>query len=604
MNTKRLMLGNEALAYGLLKNGCQMACAYPGTPSSEILSAVVSLKKEMDLNIHAQWAVNEKVAFETAYAGAQAGLRTAVAMKQVGLNVAADPLMSSVYLGVKGGFIVISADDPGPHSSQTEQDSRLMAVMAKLPVLDPDSPGQAAELAGIAFELSEAFEIPVMLRPTTRVCHSRQSMDVKKIEMTLRQAAFEKNPGRWAATPKFRLQLHKELEAKLAKIADYEPTRPRLVSGTAAGTGQAIVVAGVAAANARDIIKEKNLDIPVYQVVQAFPLHKAFIDEMDAYDDILVLEETWGVVEMQLADKKRVKGKNTGFISPVGELLPENVEERICAFAGLDYQAPQITMLPGRRPTLCAGCPHRASFYAIKKVAPKGIFTSDIGCYTLGCNLGAVDTVTCMGAGISQAAGFTIAYTENEKQPPVFSTIGDSTFFHSGIPGLIETVTKKIPYVLVILDNRTTAMTGHQPTPASGRDAAGDPCIAVNIPDIVKGCGVNFIKTADPYDLPAFIDILKEAKAYCQENGPAVVIAEHPCLLDMDRAELKASFKKVVVNRDVCDGCGYCVSRFECPALSMDQETEQVRIDPGLCTGCAVCSFVCPKGALVLENQE
>ncbi|HKL83323.1 MAG TPA: indolepyruvate oxidoreductase, partial [Desulfobacter sp.] len=224
MNTKRLMLGNEALAYGLLKNGCQMACAYPGTPSSEILSAVVALKKEMDLNIHAQWAVNEKVAFETAYAGAQAGLRTAVAMKQVGLNVAADPLMSSVYLGVKGGFLVISADDPGPHSSQTEQDSRLMAVMAKLPVLDPDSPGQAAELAGIAFELSEAFEVPVMLRPTTRVCHSRQSMDVEKIQMTLRQAAFEKNPGRWAATPKFRLQLHKELEAKLAKIADYEPT--------------------------------------------------------------------------------------------------------------------------------------------------------------------------------------------------------------------------------------------------------------------------------------------------------------------------------------------------------------------------------------------
>lgn len=604
MNTKRLMLGNEALAYGLLKNGCQMACAYPGTPSSEILSAVVSLKKEMDLDVHAQWAVNEKVAFETAYAGAQAGLRTAVAMKQVGLNVAADPLMSSVYLGVKGGFVVVSADDPGPHSSQTEQDSRLMAVMAKLPVLDPDSPAQAAELAGIAFELSEAFEIPVMLRPTTRVCHSRQSMDVEKVDIAWREAAFEKNPGRWAATPKFRLQLHKELEAKLAKIADYDPTRPRLVSGTAKAGGRAIVVAGVAAANAMDIIKERNLDIPVYQVVQPFPLHKDFIKEMDAYDEILVLEETWGVIEMQLADKSRVKGKNTGFISPAGELLPENVEERICTFTGLEYQPTQITTLPGRRPTLCAGCPHRASFYAIKKVAPKGIFTSDIGCYTLGCNLGAVDTVTCMGAGISQAAGFTIAYARNKKQPPVFSTIGDSTFFHSGITGLIETVTKKIPYVLVILDNRTTAMTGHQPTPATGRDASGDPCIAVNIPDIVKGCGVNFIKTADPYDLPAFMGILKEAKAYCKENGPAVVIAEHPCLLDMDRGELAASFKKVTVNTDVCDGCGYCVSQFECPALSMDNETEQVCIDAGLCTGCAVCSFVCPKGALVLENQE
>ncbi len=604
MNTKRLMLGNEALAYGLLKNGCQMTCAYPGTPSSEILSAVVSLKKEMDLDIHAQWAVNEKVAFETAYAGAQAGLRTAVAMKQVGLNVAADPLMSSVYLGVKGGFLVISADDPGPHSSQTEQDSRLMAVMAKLPVLDPDSPGQAAELAGIGFELSEAFEVPVMLRPTTRVCHSRQSMAVEKIEMTLREGAFEKNPGRWAATPKFRLQLHKELEGKLAEIADYGPTRPRLVSGTAKGAGKAIVVAGVAAANAKDIIKERDLDIPVYQVVQPFPLHRDFIHELAGYDEILVLEETWGVIEMQLSDNTRVKGKNTGFISPVGELLPENVEERICTFAGVAYQARQITMLPGRRPTLCAGCPHRASFYAIKKVAPRGIFTSDIGCYTLGCNLGAVDTVTCMGAGISQAAGFTIAYARNKKQPPVFSTIGDSTFFHSGIPGLIETVTKKIPYVLVILDNRTTAMTGHQPTPASGWDASGDPCVAVNIPAIVQGCGVNFIKTADPYDLPGFIQILKEANAYCKKNGPAVVIAEHPCLLDMDRTELLASFNKVVVNTDVCDGCGYCVSQFECPALGMNPKTDQVEIDPGLCTGCAVCSFVCPKGALVVETQE
>ncbi len=598
------MLGNEALAYGLLKNGCQMATAYPGTPSSEILPAMVSLKKEMNLPVHVQWAVNEKVAFETAYAGAQAGLRTAVTMKQVGLNVAADPLMSSVYLGVKGGFVVISADDPGPHSSQTEQDSRLMAVMAKLPVLDPDSPGQAAELAGTAFELSETFEIPVMIRPTTRVCHSRQSMALSVIKTDQRKADFEKNPGRWAATPKFRLELHRQLEDKLSKIADYEPTRPRLVSGTAKGAGKAIVVSGVAAANARDIVAELALDMPVYQVVQPFPLHREFITEMDAYEDVLVLEETWGVIEMQLGERHRVKGKNSGFISPTGELLPENVEERICAFAGISYDEPQVTSLPGRRPTLCAGCPHRASFFAIKKAAPKGIFTSDIGCYTLGANLGAVDTVTCMGAGISQAAGFSIAYAKNEKPPAIFSTIGDSTFFHSGIPGLIETVVKKIPYVLVILDNRTTAMTGHQPTPASGRDAAGEACVAVDIPAIVKGCGVEFIKTADPYDLPGFIALLKEAQTYCKENGPAVVIAEHPCLLDMDKAALKASFKKVVVDTDVCDGCGYCMSHFECPAIGLNEEQSQAAIDPGLCTGCAVCSFVCPKGALVLENQE
>ena len=602
MPQKRLMLGNEALALGLVESGCQMATAYPGTPSSEILAAVVSLKKEMDLSVHAQWAINEKVAFETAYAGAQAGLRTAVAMKQVGLNVAADPLMSSVYLGVKGGFVVVSADDPGPHSSQTEQDSRLMAVMAKMPVLDPDSPTGARKMAALAFGLSEAFEIPVMLRPTTRVCHSRQGMQVPKVTQTLRQANFEKNPGRWAATPKFRLQLHRELEDKLEKIAEYEPTRPRCIAGTPATGGKAIVVAGVAGANARDIVLERNLTIPVYQVLQPFPLHRAFIEEMAAYDDILVLEETWGVIEMQFADGHRVRGKNSGFVSRTGELLPEHVEALICEFANLSCQTREVTQKPGRRPTLCAGCPHRAAFFAIKKAAPKGIFTSDIGCYTLGANLGAVDTVTCMGAGISQAAGFSIAYAYNEKAPKIFSTIGDSTFFHSGIPGLIETVVKKIPYVLVILDNRTTAMTGHQPTPASGRDASGDPCVSVDIPKIVEGCGVGFIKKADPYDLKAFVALLKQAQEYCRDNGPAVVISEHPCILNVDRAKLNAEAKVVEVDIETCDGCGYCVSHFECPALSLDADAGVTVLDPTLCSGCGVCASVCPKGALQIRS--
>ncbi len=602
MTPKRLMMGNEALALGLLENGCQMATAYPGTPSSEILSAAVSLKKEMHLDVHAQWAVNEKVAFETAYAGAQAGLRTAVAMKQVGLNVAADPLMSAVYLGVKGGFVVVSADDPGPHSSQTEQDSRLMAVMAKMPVLDPDSPAGAREMAGLAFDLSEAFEIPVMIRPTTRVCHSRQGMEVTPVTAATRQADFKKNPGRWAATPKFRLQLHRELEEKLDKIAQYEPTRPRCIAGTPAKGGRAIVVSGVAGANAKDIVKERNLNIPVYQVLQPFPLHKSFIEEMAGYDDILVLEETWGVIDMQFADGKRVRGKNSGFVPRTGELLPENVEALICEFAELPFNPVEITQKPGRRPTLCAGCPHRAAFFAIKKAAPKGIFTSDIGCYTLGANLGAVDTVTCMGAGISQAAGFSIAYKNNEKSPKIFSTIGDSTFFHSGIPGLIETVVKKIPYVLVILDNRTTAMTGHQPTPASGKDALGDPCVSVDIPKIVEGCGVGFIKKADPYDLKGFVALLKEAQEYCQDNGPAVVISEHPCVLNIDRAQLKQEAKVVEVDTEICDGCGYCVSHFECPALALDDDAGVTILDPGLCSGCGVCASVCPKGALQIRS--
>ncbi|WP_022667433.1 thiamine pyrophosphate-dependent enzyme [Desulfospira joergensenii] len=604
MTEQRLMLGNEALAYGLLKSGCQMAIAYPGTPSSEILSSFVSLKKEMDIPVHAQWAVNEKVAFETAYAGAQAGLRTAVAMKQVGLNVAADPLMSAVYLGVKGGFIVISADDPGPHSSQTEQDSRLMALMAKMPVLDPDSPVQAGEMAGLAYELSETFEIPVMVRPTTRVCHSRQSLDLPGIRFEPREAAFEKNPARWAATPKFRLKLHKDLEEKLAGIAEYEPTAPVLVAGDPARSGKAIVVSGVAAANARDVVKDMGLDIPVFQVIQPYPLHTKFIEKMEAYKQILILEETTGVLEMQFRDRSRVQGKESGYVSRTGELLPEDIEDLISRFSGKEYTRPQLPDIPGRRPTLCAGCPHRASFFAIKKAAPKGIYTSDIGCYTLGMNLGAVDTVLCMGAGISQAAGFTLAYANNKKKPPVVSTIGDSTFFHSGIPALVETVVRKIPFVLVILDNRTTAMTGHQPTPASGFDASGEPGASVSIEKIVEGCGVGFCKEGNPNDLPRFISLLKEALAFCKEKGPAVVISRYPCLLNMDRAALKETYTKVRVDPDSCDGCGYCVNHFECPALSLDPEGERVILDPGLCSGCGVCSFVCPKGSLVREEQE
>ena len=254
MAERRLLLGNEAIARGLIENGCAMATSYPGTPASEILAAVAQLQKTLPIEMHSQWAVNEKVALEIAYAGAQAGLRTAVAMKQVGLNVASDPLMSAAYMGTRGGFVVISADDPGPHSSQTEQDSRLMAMMAKIPVLDPDSPRRARDLIAQAFALSEQFAIPVMLRPTTRVCHARQDIELHAPTMLDRAAAFEKDPARWAATPKFRQQLHRELEAKLASIARFEATAPQRLNPEAIAR-RAVVVSGVAAAHTQEILQ-------------------------------------------------------------------------------------------------------------------------------------------------------------------------------------------------------------------------------------------------------------------------------------------------------------------------------------------------------------
>lgn len=599
MDNRELMLGNEAIARGLMEGGCRVVTAYPGTPSTEILASVVNWERQESLGIHAQWAVNEKIAFEIAYTASMTGKRAAVAMKQVGLNVAADPLMSAAYLGTKGGFVVISADDPGPHSSQTEQDSRLMAMMAKIPVLDPDSPRQAKAFVKMALELSEAFAVPVMLRPTTRVCHARQDVEKGEIGFHDPAAEFEKNPARWAATPKFRLKLHGELEKKLADIASYAATAPRRMNPGATGS-RAIVTAGVAAANTAELIKDLDLwqTLPLYQVVQPFPLHTDFISHLlDAYGEILVIEETAGVIEMQLADRRTVKGRLDHTIPRVGELLPQTIEQAICGFTGRPYSPISIPPTTSRRPTLCAGCPHRASFFAIKRALPKGIYTSDIGCYTLGLNLGAVDTVLCMGAAISQAAGFFHAFKGAEKIPDIVATIGDSTFFHSGIPALVDTVVQQIPYVLVVLDNSTTAMTGNQPTAATGFGADGKPLGRVDIGAVVRGCGVGYCQVADPYQLNAFIDAVKDAAAYARENGPAVLISKAPCILSLSPEQRNAFSARVEVTDD-CDGCGYCIQHFECPVLILAEDESRVSIDQAACCGCGVCVNVCPKGAI------
>ena len=607
MNERRLLLGNEAIARGLVENGCAIATSYPGTPASEILAAVAAFQMEEKLTMHTQWAVNEKIAFEIAYAGCQTGLRTAVSMKQVGLNVASDPLMSASYMGVKGGFIVTSADDPGPHSSQTEQDSRMMAMMAKIPVLDPDSPRQARDMVGLAFEVSEKFSTPVMLRPTTRVCHSRQDLELNKIPEMKREVDFEKNPARWAATPKFRLQLHKELEEKLAAIAAFGPSAP-VRHNPKATARKAIVSSGVAAAHARDILAEMGLwdSLPFYQVLQPFPLHSDFIEHLLAdYDDILVIEETTGVIETQLADRNRVRGKLDWTVPRVGELSPEKIQTIIGRFAGSPAQVAELPSVPGRRPTLCPGCPHRASFFAIKKAAKKGIYTSDIGCYTLGLNLGAVDTVLCMGAAITQAAGFYQAYKNEAKPPPIVATIGDSTFFHAGVPALIDAVVQKVKFVLVILDNRTTAMTGNQPTPATGLGACGEELNTVDIESLVRGCGVRYVREGNPYQLDRFIPLMKEAVQYSRENGPAVILSRYPCVIHRARQGGSGECRPVEITGD-CDGCGYCIKHFECPALiyhDQDEENKFTSIDRMICADCGVCVEVCPKDAIVPKEQ-
>ncbi len=613
VNTRQILLGNEAIAHGLLESACTLATSYPGTPASEVLAALVRLKDQQHVKLHLEWSINEKVAFEVALANSFAGRRSAVIMKQVGLNVAADPLMSAAYTGVQGGFVVVVADDPGPHSSQTEQDSRFLAMAAKLPVFDPSSPVEARDFVQLAMALSEKYEIPVLLRPTTRVCHTRQDMELRHFSASEQPPSFVKNPGRWAATPKFRLLLHRHLNDKLEKLAHDPEYAPRLLNESVteapprAKQKFCIVASGVVLAYAREILADLGLwdKIPVYQVVMPYPLAPSFRDDLLArYERILVLEESYPVIELQFQNRSQVLGRTTGTVPSAGELLPEVVETILRGFLQLP-EAPAVAPpgAPGRRPTLCAGCPHRATFFAMKKAFPKGIFPSDIGCYTLGLNLGVVDTVLCMGASISQATGFYHAYaTVPEGAPTLCATIGDSTFFHAGIPALINAVVQGARFVLVILDNSTTAMTGHQPTPALGRTLDGVSVPKLAIPDIVRACGVRFVAEADPYHLEAMTELLKKAGKHtrAKKGGMAVVIAKRPCL--MDRSQPESWVRKPVSVTDQCKGCGFCVKQFECPALQPQGKKQPIRIDPALCSGCGVCLSVCPHGGVKSEG--
>ena len=604
---QKILMGNEAIGRGLMEEGCTLAAAYPGTPASEILASVVAFAKETGTTIHAEWSVNEKVACETALANAMAGRRSAVAMKQVGLNVAADPFTRATYLGVKGGFILIAADDPGPQSSQTEQDSRLFGLFAKAPVFDPSSPREARGMVAEAFALSEKYEIPVILRPTTRVCHARQNVACRPPQFREQKACFEKNPGRWVATPQFLTELHRLLNGKLDRIAEEPAFAPTLHAGDGSRPQTCIVASGVSFAHARELLDTLGPEgkIDIYQVRLAYPLHKPFIGEIRGrYEKVLVLEETDSVIEMQLADG-RVSGRNSGDIPRQGELTPDVIEDVLRKFLGLPAVPPAPAAKKGIRPSLCAGCGHRAAFYAIRETFPHGIFPSDIGCYTLGMNFGAVDTCHCMGACISQGAGFYHAYAAGGGEfPTIIVTIGDSTFFHAGIPGLINAVFQGARFILVILDNATTAMTGHQPTPQIGVRADGSEGRKVFIPDLVRACGVRRLREIDPYDVEAFTAALKEADSFIRspEGDIAVLIAKHPCIVNRAAREAQAVFAMSIT--DDCVGCRACIDAFECPAILFDEEENLARIDQNRCIGCGVCVHVCPAGAIRAEGEK
>ena len=583
-SSRKYLLGNDAIAHACLESGIDFVSGYPGTPSSEVIDR---LRAQKDPAYYLEWSVNEKVAFENALAASWCGLRSIVTMKHVGLNVAADPLMTSSSTGTKGGFVILSADDPFAHSSQNEQDSRMYAKFAQIPCLDPASVQEAHDFIKNAWDISEKFALPVLFRPTTRICHSKSDVELGAPMPSERKGAFEKNPKQYVVVPAHTRPLHAELTKKQDGVAKY------LVD---AGYNRAeirgkkaVIAGGISASYVEEILPE---DISFVKI-GAYPIDREWLAEVVAqHEEILVVEELMPVIEeavLAAANGAAVHGKLDGTLPHEGEFSTALVAKALAAvgFAENTYpESPVPAEVPARPAILCPGCLHRSVFYAMKKVFKDGIFPSDIGCYTLGLQLGAVDTTICMGASITVGSG--IAHSVEGAE--VVSTIGDSTFLHTGVNGLINAVYNNANQTVIILDNRITAMTGHQPNPNTGMTACGVESPKVSLEEIARACGVKFVEAVDPYDLTHLLAVLKEAK---EREGVKVIIAKQPCVIMNKRLGIKRS--RYVVDSDRCLKCGACI-RYGCPALETD-ENGAARTT-SLCTGCGVCADICPAGAL------
>ena len=583
-SSRKYLLGNDAIAHACLESGIDFVSGYPGTPSSEVIDR---LRAQKDPAYYLEWSVNEKVAFENALAASWCGLRSIVTMKHVGLNVAADPLMTSSSTGTKGGFVILSADDPFAHSSQNEQDSRMYAKFAQIPCLDPASVQEAHDFIKNAWDISEKFALPVLFRPTTRICHSKSDVELGAPMPSERKGTFEKNPKQYVVVPAHTRPLHVKLTKKQDGVAKY------LVD---AGYNRAeirgkkaVIAGGISASYVEEILPE---DISFVKI-GAYPIDRKWLAEVVAqHEEILVVEELMPVIEeavLAAANGVAVHGKLDGTLPHEGEFSTALVAKALAAvgFAENTYpESPVPAEVPARPAILCPGCLHRSVFYAMKKVFKDGIFPSDIGCYTLGLQLGAVDTTICMGASITVGSG--IAHSVEGAE--VVSTIGDSTFLHTGVNGLINAVYNNANQTVIILDNRITAMTGHQPNPNTGMTACGVESPKISLEEIARACGVKFVEAVDPYDLTHLLAVLKEAK---EREGVKVIIAKQPCVIMNKRLGIKRS--RYVVDSDRCLKCGACI-RYGCPALETD-ENGAARTT-SLCTGCGVCADICPAGAI------
>ena len=605
MHTEFLM-GNAAIARGAIAAGVNLVAGYPGTPSTEALETVAKYRTQ---DTYVEWSVNEKSAMEVAAGAAYSGARALVTMKQVGLNVASDPLMSLEYVGVKGGMVILVADDPGPISSQTEQDTRHYSYFSKLPCFDPSSVQEAYEMIQEAFEFSEKYGTPVFFRPTTRICHAYASIEVKDEDEYVHHQAdgFKKDTSRWVIFPRLSYANHKKIEARNVELSgvfsEYSRNAVIAEKGIYAKENQP-VKKGIAAGGISLALTLDNLsgvaDAPrILKVATPHPFPEQLaVRFLEGLDEVLVIEELDPVIEKELvyiAGKYHlnvtVKGKLTGDTETAGENSPDLVAGYLDRFLGrtpagkADLPAPPP--IPVRPPVLCAGCPHRASFYAVKTAmkGKKTIFCGDIGCYTLGnaMPLDMVDTCLCMGAGINIAQGV----FRTEPDTSAFAFVGDSTFFASAITGIVNAVYNQAEMTVIILDNSTTAMTGHQPHPGTGRTMMGEVVSKVSIEAILKGIGLEFVETVNPLELDKAVDAVKRAS---EQKGVKAIIFKSPCI-----AIVKPD-KALTIDQDKCIGCKRCIKEIGCPGIVINDG--KVCIDPGLCTGCGLCAQLCPVKAI------
>ena len=571
---KTLLLGNEAVARGLYEAGCTFVSSYPGTPSTEITEAAAAYPE-----IYAEWAPNEKVAMEAAFGASLAGCRSFCGMKHVGLNVAADPLFTISYTGVNGGLVIGVADDAGMHSSQNEQDSRHYARAAKVPMLEPADSAEALEFTKLAYELSETYDTPVILKMCTRIAHAQSVVELGEREEPVRRP-YEKNPAKYIMMPANAKRRHPVVEERLEKIAAW--AEHASVNRIEAGEDYALGI--ITSSTSYQYVKEAcGNTYPVLKLGLVWPLPEQKIRAFaQTVERLVVVEELDGFIEtfcrnlgLSLTGKSR--------FSWLGELSQNQISAQLMGKSPAGAAAEPD--LPSRPPVMCAGCPHRGLFYTLKK--NKLTVLGDIGCYTLGAAapLGAMDTTICMGASISGLHGFNKAGDNEGKSVAV---IGDSTFIHSGVTGLINVAYNESNSTVIILDNSITGMTGHQQNPTTGVNLKGDPCRKIDLESLCRAVGIDRVRVVDPYDLAACDAAVKEELA---AREPSVIISRRPCAL----LKYVKHPGPIAVDPDKCAGCRSCM-QIGCPAISITDG--KAEIDATLCTGCGVCAQLCRFDAL------